>query len=388
MSNTITNLMADAYAAMDVVSRELVGFVPAVMRDISLDRAVKGQTIRWPVAPTASASAITPGLYAPDVGDQTISNSTMSLDQLYKVPFRWENTEVAQLNQGAGFLTVNQYQIAQAIRTLVNQIESNLGALSIYASRAASPNGTNLFDSTGKLKDAASALKILDENGAPMGDRQIVIGHDELLNLRALTQLTNVNESGGADMLRNGIMGDLFNAAVRVSGQLNVPTAGTAASATTDSAGYAIGATTITLASAGTGTIVAGDVISFNGDSNKYLVVSGDTDVSNGGTITIAAPGLRQAMSAATKAITVENRAASIRHNMVFSRSAIALAMRMPHMDDGGDAAVLTFPIVDPISGLVFEIAKYPQYHRNYYEVRALWGVKAVKPAHIALLVD
>ena len=388
MSNTITNLMFDAKAAMDVVSREMVGFIPAVMRDASLDRAVQGQTIRYPVAPASTASAITPGLYAPDTGDQTIGNDTMTLDQLYKVPFRWENKEVAQLNAGVGHLTVEQDQIAQAIRTLVNQIEGNLAGLYVHASRAAQPNGTNLFDSSGKLKDAASALKILDENGAPIGDRQIVVGHDELLNLRGLTQLTNVNEAGGADMLRRGIMGDLFNGAVRVSGQLDASTKGTAASATTDNAGYSVGDTVITLASAGTGTIIAGDAITFNGDSNVYVVASGDSDVSNGGTITLAAPGLKQAIAASTTAITVVNRAATMRHNMVFHRSAIALAMRFPHMEDGGDAAVATFPIVDPVSGLAFEIAKYPQYHRNYYEVRALWGVKAVKPAHIALLVD
>lgn len=388
MSNTITNLMFDAKAAMDIVSRELVGFIPAVMRDVSLDRAVKGQTIRYPVAPASSASAITPGLYAPDAGDQTIGNDTMSLDQLYKVPFRWENQEVAQLNAGVGYANVQQDQIAQAMRTLVNQIEGDLAALYVNASRAADPNGTNLFDSTGKLKDGAEALKILDENGAPLGDRQMVIGHDELLNLRSLTQLTNVNEAGDQDFLRRGMMGNLFNAAVRVSGQIDASAAGDAASATTNDAGYAVGATVITLASAGTGAINAGDVITFNGDANLYVVASGDADVSGGGTITLAAPGLKKAIAASTTAITVENVDAAIRHNMVFHRSAIALAMRMPHQDDGGDAASIVFPVVDPVSGLAFEIAKYPQYHRNYYEVRALWGVKAVKPEHIALLVD
>ena len=72
--------------------------------------------------------------------------------------------------------------------------------------------------------------------------------------------------------------------------QIYNPTSGTASGATTNNAGYAVGATTITLASAGTGTILAGDVITFAGDTNQYNVVSGDADVSNGGTITLAAP--------------------------------------------------------------------------------------------------
>lgn len=74
--------------------------------------------------------------------------------------------------------------------------------------------------------------------------------------------------------------------------------------ATTNAAGYAIGATTITLASAGTGAITAGDVITFAGDTNRYTVATGDTDVSNGGTIVLAAPGLLTTLTASTKAIT------------------------------------------------------------------------------------
>jgi len=82
-------------------------------------------------------------------------------------------------------------------------------------------------------------------------------------------------------------------------------TKGTASGATTDATGYSIGTTTITLASAGTGTIIAGDRVTFAGDTVKYVVTSGDADVSNGGTITIASPGLLTAIPASATAITV-----------------------------------------------------------------------------------
>src|SRR5258708_30500992 len=49
----------------------------------------------------------------------------------------------------------------------------------------------------------------------------------------------------------------------------------TAVSATTDAAGYAVGATEITLAAAGTGKIVASEWISFDGDPNRYVVAGG-----------------------------------------------------------------------------------------------------------------
>lgn len=140
----------------------------------------------------------------------------------------------------------------------------------------------------------------------------------------------------------------------------------------------------ITLASAGTGTVLAGDVISFAGDTNKYLVASGDADVSNGGTITLVAPGLRKAIQAAATAITVS--AASTR-NMAFARSAIALATRAPALPEGGDSAADRTIVTDPVSGLSFEISLYKQYRQIQYEIALAWGVAAVKKEHMALLL-
>jgi hypothetical protein len=68
-------------------------------------------------------------------------------------------------------------------------------------------------------------------------------------------------------------------------------TTGTAVGATC-SAIEPIGETSIALSSAGTGTILIGDVIVMgNGDLTEYEVTTGDTDVSDGGTLVIT-PGL------------------------------------------------------------------------------------------------
>jgi hypothetical protein len=65
-----------------------------------------------------------------------------------------------------------------------------------------------------------------------------------------------VNEAGdGGSLLRQGLLGNLFGFNLRESAQIQTTTKGTASSATTDNAGYAVGATVLTLASAGTGTI-------------------------------------------------------------------------------------------------------------------------------------
>lgn len=383
MANTLTNLIPDIYNAMDVVSRELVGFIPAVSSDMTYERAAVGQTVRSPVAPASTASDITPAVTPPNDGDQTIGNVTMTISKARRVPVRWNGEEKRGLdNNGASFNVIFRDQMAQAMRALVNEVEADLAALHNKASRAYGTAGTTPFASN--LADTANVRKILADNGAPMSDLQLVIDTTAGANMRTLTQLSKANEANDDNLLRRGVLLDVHGFAIRESAAVKTFTAGTGASATTNNAGYAVGATSITLASAGTGTILAGDFITFAGDSNKYQVVTGDTDVSNGGTIVIAAPGLRKAIAASATNITVI--ATSVR-SMAFARSAIALATRAPALPPQGDSAVDRQIVTDPVSGLSFEVAMYAQYRQMQYEVSLAWGCAAVKTEHMAVLL-
>ncbi|HNJ86940.1 MAG TPA: P22 coat - protein 5 family protein, partial [Agitococcus sp.] len=294
----------------------------------------------------------------------------------------WEGNEQVGLNSGAGYLTIRANQIAQAMRTLANAVELDLAALYATTSRAAGTVGTVPFiTNTAAL---SAARKILVDNGAPTSDLQLVIDTNAGANLHTLYNINSSRDAAAQSLAQQGVLAMPSGVSIRESAQIYNPTSGTASGATTNNAGYAVGATTITLASAGTGTILAGDVITFAGDTNQYNVVSGDADVSNGGTITLAAPGLRKAMSAATKAITV---LATSPRNMAFSRSAIVLATRMPERPQEGDMAIDVMTIQDPRSGLAFEVAMYPGYRKVRYEIALAWGVKNIKPEHTATLL-
>lgn len=383
MANTLTSLIPDAYAALDTVSREQVGFIPAVTMDATAARAAVGQTVRSPVAPPATATDVTPGVTPPDDGDQTIGNVSMTITKSRRVPIRWNGEQSRGVNNGGpGLSAIIQGQFAQAMRTLCNEVEADLAALHVYASRAYGTAGTTPFSTSGDFTDASKVLQILKDNGSPQSDNQLIIDTNAGANI--LGKQAEVNKQGDDSILRQGILRNMHGMAVRESAQIITSVAGTGASATTDTAGYAAGATVITLAVAGTGTILAGDIISFAGDTNKYLVVSGDADVSGGGTITLAAPGLRKAIAASATAITV---IAATARNMAFARSAIALATRAPALPEQGDSAVDRQLITDPRSGLTFEIAMYAQYRQMQYEISLAWGTKAVKTEHIALLL-
>lgn len=383
MANTITNLIPDVYSALDVVSREMVGFIPAVMRDATTERAAVNQTVRSFVAPAATASDITPGVTPPDDGDQTIANISLTITKARRVPFRWNGEQTRGVNNGGpGAQAIQAMQIQQALRTLTNEMEADLAKLHLATSRAYGTAATEPF--VGDFSDIAQSRRILADNGAPLSDLHMILSTSAAAKMRTLPTLSKVNEAGDNVMLRQGLLQQLQGFDIRESAQIQRPAVGTASGSTTNNAGYALGVTSITLASAGTGTIVAGDVVTFAGDTNKYVVVSGSADVSAGGTLVIGAPGLQVAMSAATKAITV---VAQSSRNMFFSRNALILAARLPALPDGGDLAIDRATVVDPVSGFAFEIAMYAQYRQMQYEICAAWGVKNIKPEHSGILL-
>jgi len=382
VANTLTSLIPDAFEAMDTVAREMVGFIPAVTLDAGASRAALNQAVRTHVAPASTAADVTPGTTPPDDGDQTIGTNTLTITKSRVVSFRWTGEEQKGVNYGNGYRNIRADQISQAIRTLVNELETDIGLLAYKASRAYGTANTTPFAST--LGDPAQVRKILVDNGAPVADLQLVIDTTAGAALRTLAQLTKVNEAGDQSLLRQGILLPLHGLDVRESAGVANPTVGTGASATTNTAGYAIGATVITLASAGTGTIIAGDIVTFAGDTNKYVVVSGDTDVSNGGTFTLAAPGLRKALAASAVAITIVAKSA---RNLAFHRSAIYVATRAPALPEEGDVAADRMILQDPRSGLALEFAMYPQYRRVRYEVSVAWGVQMMKPEFSAVLL-
>lgn len=378
MANTLTNLTPDLYAALDVVSRELVGLIPSVSRDSGVERAALNQTVRSFVAPAATASDITAGQLPADNGDNTFTNKTISISKSRYVPIRWNGEEQRAMNTGPGYNLMLQDQFAQAMRTLCNEIEADLAGEYAQASRAVQPAGTNLFDAANYL-DAANVAKELNINGAPMADRSLVLSNAAAARFRGNSTYTAANTAGEVSMLRQGVLLDQFGMMIRESNEIDSHTAGTGTGYLVNDASLAIGDTVIA-ADTGSGTILAGDIVSFNGDSNLYVVEA----ALSGGSFTIAAPGLKVAV-ADNAAITVESDA---ERNMAFSKNAIHLVTRAPARPIEGDSAEDIMIVQDPRSGLAFEVAMYKEYRQVKFEVSIAWGFEVIKPEHLILLVD
>ncbi len=376
MANTLTNLIPNVYAALDVVSRELVGALPGVTRDAKADRLASNQTLRITQAPTNTTSTYTPSMAVPSAVDQTIANASLTLSKNKYAAFSWTGEEEYSMDQGPGFLTIQQGQIAQAFRVLVNEMENDVcDALAQGASRAYGTAGTTPFAST--LADSAQVRKILDDNGAPTSSRSLVINTSAGAALRTLGQLTKANEAGNTMTLRDGELLNMHGFSIRESAQINDATAGTGSGyLINNGAGYVVGDTSLTV-DTGTGTILAGDIITIG--SFKYVVATALA----ANVVVIQSPGLRAVVP---DNATVTVNATSAR-NIAFSSDALVLATRLPIFPSQGDLAIDNEIITDPRTGISFDLRVYPGDGMVLYRLHALWGWVAPKPAHAAIMM-
>lgn len=385
MGNTLTGLIPTIYTGLDVVSRELIGFVPNVSRNASAEQAAVGQTVRAPVAPQGSLEDITPGNNPADSGDQTIDYVDVSITKSKAYPIRWSGEEQKGVSQFGQINTILANQFEQAFRTLANAVEADLAALYAKASRAYGTAGTTPFGTAADLTDLAEINRILDDNGAPPSTRKMIVGSAARAKLEGKqSQLFKVNEAGTDALLRNREQRMLQGFVMGYSAGIVSHTKGAGTGfLVNNGSGEAVGdySLTVDTGTVNTTGIKAGDVVTLAGDTNKYIVNT--TLAAASGQLVLNKPGLRVAAADDT-AITVGN---SYTANMAFTEDAMLLVARQPAMPDGGDEADDVITITDPLSGLVFQVALYRQYRRIKYEVGLAWGVAAPKSEHMALLL-
>ena len=356
------------------------GFLKAVNTNTSAEVAAKGDVIKVPIG-KAGAMIDTPvGFAFPNAANSDVDSINMELQYSKTVPIDWNGEDQKSMMNSGAWGTVLALQFADAFGQIRDAIEKSVADEAIKASsRAYGTAGTAPFASASSMADMANMKGILDMNKAPATGRSIVLSSSaETSLLTNQTNLIKVNEAGSEQMLRQGIIMPVYGFNVRSSAQLETHTKGTGTSyATNLGSTLAKGATSIAL-DTGSGTILAGDVVTFAGDSNKYVVSADGTTT----LVTIGEPGLRQTL-ANDVAMTIGN---DYTPSIALHKSAIALAIRPPKAPEEGDMMTREL-VTDPYSGITFEVALVKGQRVVQYQVSAVWGVKAVNPAWIATLL-
>jgi hypothetical protein len=383
---SLTGLTEVLYQARDIVAQEPTGFAQGVIVNGGSEGVSAGGTVismrtTEPTLETTYAPAMVP----PDAADITTTAETLALSLFAGASIPLKGEQWAQLANTVGAEAALQALYAQAIRKMVNQIETTIATVAYQnSSRAVGTAGTTPFGSNFEV--LSDLYRILEDNGTPMSDGMLscVLNTAASANLRKRSTLTNVGDAGTDATLRRGELLNLFNMSIRSSAGVQSHTKGTGTGYLINNGNVAVGSTALTVdggTAGGTG-IKAGDVITVADDpsAGAYVVKTGLTTAS--GSLVINQPGLR-GLIVNDKAVTVGDSYAA---NVAFHKNAIELAMRPPAQPPGGDAGEEIATLFDERTGLSFSARLYKGYGMSQIKLMSFYGVKAWKPEFIATL--
>lgn len=373
-TNTVTNVIQQLLAQGLLALRENAQMPRLVNRGYESIAGDKGSTIDVPIPSAIAAQDVTPSYVPPDDEGVAPTSVAIALDQWVEAPFFLTDKELLEVSEG----TIPM-QASEAIKALANDVDDYCFGLYKGVYGFAGVGGTTPFQSN--LSEYLDARKALNNQLAPMDPRYVVIDADAEAEALGLRAFQDASFRGDADGIIRGQIGEKLGAMWVMDQNVPTHTAGDAAGATTDATGYALGIKTVTLASAGTGEVLAGDVITFANHTQTYAIITGDADVSGGGTL-VFEPGLQTALPTSAQAITVKPDHVV---NLAFHRDAIALASRpFAGADPMGLGTFMS--AVDPVSRLALRLEVSRQHKRTRFSYDILYGAQLVRPPLIARL--
>lgn len=373
--NDFSNVLGTIFAQGLMALREACVMPRLINSDYSADAAGQGQvvTIEIPSAATAVDIAVSGANVAPDPANLAPTKATITLSNWKEAAFVISDKEMREIHSTRDY---RSKQVTEHVRVLANAVNTSVFALYPKVYGYTGTAGTTPFatDTTA----ATQARRILNTQLAPLNPRAFVVDPDAEANALGLRAFQDASFRGDSAGLIEGQMGRKLGFQFAMDQQVPTHTAGTASGATTTAAGFAVGVKTVALASAGTGTILVGDVITFAGDTQTYTVTSGDADVSNGGSISFE-PGLASAIPTSATAITVK---ATHTVNLAFHRDAFGFASRILQGDEQMTAAEAenVMQVADPVSGLTLRLERRREYYRTRWAFSILWGCAVIRP--------
>jgi P22 coat protein - gene protein 5 len=373
MANVFTALQPVLYSAAQDVSNEPFGVVSAIAASFDDKGVAIGDTVKVPVAPTRSTSDYTPAMTTTAGTDATASTVDVQITANKFVSWNMTGEQLRSLENGGTDMEWVRQMIAQGMRALRNGAEiAACTAIKQGASRAVGTAGTNPFASN--IDIIPDARKVLFDNGAPMVDLQMCIDSTAGTAARKLGIIQQAYQAGNDSERRSGDLLRQFGFQIRESAGIGLHTIGTGASYLLNGA-LAVGDTTVTV-DTGSGTILAGDIVTFAGTSTKYVV---NTALS-GTTFAIGRPGSR-AVEADNDAVTVGGAYTA---NLAFERNAVVGIMRPPVMPP--NPLMQNTLISDPM-GMTYLLCQIAGDGMATWRLHLAYGFKVVQTEHVAIVL-
>lgn len=375
MANVFTALQPVLYGAAQDVSNEPFGVISAINTTFDDKGVAIGDVIKVPVAPVASTSDYTPAMTASAGTDATASSVDVQITANKNVSWHLTGEQLRSLQNGSTDGEWVRQMVAQGMRALRNGAEvAAAAAIKQGASRAVGAAGTTPFGSD--INTIPDVRKVLFDNGAPMADLQLVIDSAAGLNARKLGIIQQAYQAGNDQERRSGDLLRQFGFSIRESAGIAVHTKGTG-SAYVTSGSTAPGVTSIALVT-GTGTVLAGDVVTFAADANNKYVIG--TGVAAPGTIALNRPGARVTIATAN-AMTIGNNYTA---NLAFERNAVVGIMRPPVMPEN---PLIQRTLISDSMGMTYLLVQIAGDGMATWRLHLAYGFKVVQSEHVAILM-
>jgi hypothetical protein len=376
MANTYANYAHVVYAqrALQILMQNL-GMGRRVYReyDKELRVAEKGASVAVNKPPVFTAQDS--GAAAQDLTPTAVN---ITLDYHREIKFGITDKEAATVSP-----RLMEDAIPSALYTLAQDIDTKLGLLYKDVPWTVDLDGTT----PGKFSDWPKIFKRLADNNVPMDPSRLFLQMNTLVTQNALSETGFVQQQGAGDegvqSQISGRLGTKFGIQPYMNQNSPSHTKGTVNDTALQILGTAAaGATTIALdaVDAGvTGTLVAGDILSITGHTQKYAVTAVSTASGNAFAVVTITPGLTAAV-VDNQAVTVTAQSSGV--NLAYHQNAFALVMAQ--LPDGGAYAknadiAIAF---DPVTALGLRYRQYylPDTPKMMAAIDVLYGVKTLDP--------
>ena len=382
MANNLAAVTPQLLAQGLMALRENAIVAQIVNRGYESMAGEKGSTIDIPIPSAIAVQDVTPSQVPPSVADHTPTSVSVPLDQWKEAPFYLTDKDMLEAMNGH-----IPMQASEAIKALANTVDSYL--LSFYtsfygfhANEASGATLTPFTDSGGdptNTQDATAMRTLLNKQLAPLSDRHVLMDPDcegAALNIRAFQDMSF---SGDPRAILDGRLNSKLGFQWWMDQNVPVHTAGTASAsgvvaAVDNGAGYAAGTSDLNIdVASGTATLVVGDIVTFAGHAQTYVVTAAATLDTTGVTVSIE-PALQEAV--------VDDEVMDVKPshsvNLALHRDAIAFATR-PLAMHGSELGVISQTAVDPISGLALRLEVTHEHKRLKFSYDMLYGAVVVR---------
>lgn len=342
-----------------------------VNSDYQGEAVQKNATINVPIPSAVATTDVVPGPTAPQAGDSTPTDVPIVLDQWKEAAFYLTDKDLMQSMEG----TIPM-QASEAVKSLADTVNAYLlGFYKEFYGFVGTP-GTTPFASD--VSAAALGRKVLNAQLCPKGDRRFVIDLDAEANALQLPLFQQANTAGTNRAQVEGEIDRKMGMDWYSDQQMPTHIAGTQTGATVAKAStaQAIGDKDIivtTAATTGALNLVKGDIITFAGDVQTYVVTAAVTAGAGVDATINIYPGLKKAL-AGSEALSIKGNHVP---NMIFHRDAITFATRP--LAQVSHPSVIMSQASDPVSGLSMRLQITREYQRTRFAYDMLFGGQVIR---------